>query len=209
MGKHILKCNRRTWANSLSIDSQLRLLNISSGIQSIRTVGRPNMRWDDHIKKFYENSFLGQIGYFCQVVFKYLLFSYLEEYCFGESQWAFRKESSVRDLLTVLVSTWIRAIGFGFEIGGYFNDVAGVFDRADKEYIMMNFFSIGVSDQFLDSLNSYFEPRIGRVIVEGVFSDTFDLCNMIYALHYGMHFFMILLEPQKDLEDMHQFSMTI
>ena len=39
---------------------------------------------------------------------------------------------------------------------------------------------IGITENSLDFLNSYLEPRIGRVSVEGAFSDCFDLCNMIF-----------------------------
>ena len=68
MAKHILKYNPRTWAKSLSIVSQLPLLNITSEISSKRAIDRVRMRWADNIKKFCENSFPDKIGYLWQDV---------------------------------------------------------------------------------------------------------------------------------------------
>ena len=45
---------------------------------------------------------------------------------------------------------------------------------------MANLYSAGVSDVFLDFLNSYLEPRLGRVTVEGAFSETFSMCDMVF-----------------------------
>ena len=147
-------------------------------------------------------------------VLKNPLISFLEKHGYGNAQWAFRKESSARDLLLVLVSTWIRKICMGRKIGLYLSDIAGAFDRVDKDCLMLNFFSIGVSDQFLDFLNSYLEPRIGRVTVEGAYSDTFDLCNMIYqgtvlGPPLWNVFFMTSQMLLKYMEHKHQFVLTI
>ena len=40
--------------------------------------------------------------------------------------------------------------------------------------------SIGVPDNFLDFLNEYLNPRIGYAMVEGAFSDAFELANQVF-----------------------------
>ena len=40
--------------------------------------------------------------------------------------------------------------------------------------------SVGVADVFLDFLNSYLEPRVGRVAIENVLSDVMLLCDTIF-----------------------------
>ena len=73
----------------------------------------------------------------------------LQLHGYGDAQWAFRKESSARDLLTILSSTWIKSICMGKKIGLNLNDIAGACDRVDKEYLLIKFYSIGISDKFL------------------------------------------------------------
>ena len=108
------------------------------------------------------------------------LIDYLQKFGFGKAQWAFQRAAGARDLLTVLSAKWIRAICMGRKIGAYFSDIAGAFDRVDKEWLMAKLYNLGVNDTFLDFLNSYLEPRIGRVSVESIFSESFILCNMVY-----------------------------
>ena len=45
---------------------------------------------------------------------------------------------------------------------------------------MAKLVSAGVPDSYLDFLNSYLEPRIGRVSVEGALSDMFDIANSVF-----------------------------
>lgn len=108
------------------------------------------------------------------------LILFLQQFGFGDSQWAFRKQSSSRDLLTILVGSWIRGICSGKKIGRYFSDIAGAFDRVDKNYMLAKLRSIGVSDTFLDFIGSYLESRIGRVTIDGIYSEIFDLCDMVF-----------------------------
>ena len=87
--------------------------------------------------------------------------SFLKSHAFGNAQWAFRKQSSARDLCFVCVSRWVLAICQGYKIGAYLGDIAGAFDRVFKDFLMAKLSSAGVADVFLDFLNSYLEPRIG------------------------------------------------
>ena len=52
----------------------------------------------------------------CEKILGSPLISFLEAHGFGDSQWAFRRESSARDLLTVLTATWIRELYKGRKI---------------------------------------------------------------------------------------------
>ena len=40
--------------------------------------------------------------------------------------------------------------------------------------------SVGVANLYLDFLNSYLETRLGRVAVEGIFSEVIDLTDTIF-----------------------------
>jgi len=105
---------------------------------------------------------------------------YLENFGYGKNQWAFRKRSSSRDLSLVCVSSWILCCCRGFKVALYFGDIKAAFDRVYKDYLLAKLHSIGVADTFIDFLNSYLEPRIGRVAVEGVLSDVFELADMVF-----------------------------
>lgn len=80
----------------------------------------------------------------------------------------------------MLTGTWIRAICTGHRIGAYFSDITGAFDRVDRIYMLGKLQNIGVNHFFLDFIASYLEPRVGRVTVEGAYSNVFDICDMVY-----------------------------
>ena len=108
------------------------------------------------------------------------LMMFLQDHGFGDSQWAFRKQASSRDLVLVFISQWIQAICGGFKVGTFMGDITAAFDRVDKELLLGKLQSLGVAEVYLDFLNNYLEPRIGRVAVEGALSDTILLCDMVF-----------------------------
>ena len=108
------------------------------------------------------------------------LIAFLEVHGFGTNQWAFKKLSSARDLVLVCVSSWILSCCRGRKIVVYLSDIAGAFDRVYKDYLMGKLQQVGVSPTYLDFLNSYLEPRIGRVAIDGILSETFLLCDMVF-----------------------------
>ena len=108
------------------------------------------------------------------------LIAFLDQHGFGNSQWAYRKRSSARDLVLLCVSQWILAICNGKKIGAYLSDISGAFDRVYKDYMLAKLHSAGVADIFLDFLNSYLEPRVGKVAIDSVFSEVFTLENTIF-----------------------------
>ena len=57
------------------------------------------------------------------------LIVFLEAHGYGNAQWAFRKKSSARDLVTILVAKWVILICQGEQIGIYLSDISGAFDK--------------------------------------------------------------------------------
>ena len=108
------------------------------------------------------------------------LIAFLEAHGFGSAQWAFRKKSSARDLSLVCVSRWSLAFCRKCKMGAYLGDISGAFDRVFKDFLLAKLSSVGVADVFLDFLNSYLEPRVGRVAIEDVLSDAMTLCDSIF-----------------------------
>ena len=108
------------------------------------------------------------------------LVAYLQQHGFGSNQWAYRKRCGSRDLALMCITSCVVAICSGHKMSVYLSDISGAFDRVWKEYLIGKLASVGVPDVFLDFLNAYLAPRVGYVTVAGVFSDVFDLCNMVF-----------------------------
>ena len=108
------------------------------------------------------------------------LVSFLQQNSFGSQQWAFCKQRSAKDLVTALVLLWIRDICNGKKIGAYLSDIAAAFDRVFTEYLLPKLLQAGVGTKYFEFLRAYLQPRIGKVIVEGVESIAFQLQNTIF-----------------------------
>ena len=86
----------------------------------------------------------------------------LSQHGYGDSQWGFRKQSSASELVLVCVSKWILAFCMRLKVGLYLGDISGAFDKVFKDFLLAKLSAVGVADVFLDFLNSYLQPRIGR-----------------------------------------------
>ena len=95
------------------------------------------------------------------------LTSFLERKAFGANQWAFSAGLSARDLITMLIMSWILAICTGKKVGAYLSDISGAFDRISKPYMLAKLHACGVGATFLNFLDAYLSPRKGQVIVQG------------------------------------------
>jgi hypothetical protein len=113
------------------------------------------------------------------VIARYL-FQYLQEHGFGKNQWAFSKGRSARDLVTLLIMSWILEACKGNVIGAYLSDISAAFDRVFKDYMIVKLHSAGVGECFLRFLDAYLQPRTGRVVVEGSVSQDFELSNTVF-----------------------------
>ena len=80
----------------------------------------------------------------------------------------------------MLVMSWTLEICQGRKIGAYLSDISGAFDRVFKPYLLAKLHSFGVGSKFLNFLDSYLSPRQGQVIVQGTYSDTFEIANSVF-----------------------------
>ena len=76
--------------------------------------------------------------------------------------------------------TWIISICIGRKVAGYLSDITAAFDRVCKEYILSKLQAAGVGSTYLAFLNAYLDERQGRVVVEGVESDPFQIFNTVF-----------------------------
>ena len=108
------------------------------------------------------------------------LTAFLEARGYGEAQWAFRKKSSARDLITICGAMWALLICQGFKIGLYLSDISGAFDKVSRALIIGKLSQLGLPGTFLDFLNDYLLTREGYVRVEGALSEAMALANMVF-----------------------------
>ena len=108
------------------------------------------------------------------------LVPFLQKRAYGENQWAFSTGLSARDMVTMLIMTWILAVCTGKKVGAYLSDISGAFDRVFKPYLLAKLHGFGVGSRFLNFLDAYLSPRKGQVVVQGTYSDTFEIANSVF-----------------------------
>ena len=75
---------------------------------------------------------------------------------------------------------WILGICSGRKIGAYLSDISGAFDRVSKEILLSKLSAAGVGSVYLNFLSAYLSPRQGQVVVEGEFSEIFEIANSVF-----------------------------
>ena len=108
------------------------------------------------------------------------LITFLQRTAFGKSQWAFTPGLGSRDLVTKLVMECILSICSDKKIGAYLSDMSGAFDRVCKEYLLAKLQAVGVGSVYLNFLDAYLSPRQGQVVIEGEFSEMFEIANSVF-----------------------------
>ena len=108
------------------------------------------------------------------------LISFIQRKGFSNYQWAFRKRSSSRDLITVCIAKWKLQICEGMKIGLFLADISAAFDRVARNLLLGKLMQCGVPSQYIDFLNAYLQPREGFVIVEGIVSHMIELTDMVF-----------------------------
>ena len=108
------------------------------------------------------------------------LVPFLQNNAFGDDQWAFRTGLGCKDLVTMLVMSWILAICSGQKIGAYLSDITGAFDRVFKIHLLAKLYAVGVGSTYLNFLDAYLSPRQGKVVVQGAASEPFVLDDMVF-----------------------------
>ena len=108
------------------------------------------------------------------------LVPFLQANAFGDNQWAFSHGLGAKDLVTMLVMSWVLAICSGKKIGAYLSDITGAFDRVFTPYLLAKLQSAGVGSTYLNFLSSYLAPRKGKVVVQGSASAEFTLEDTVF-----------------------------
>ena len=104
----------------------------------------------------------------------------LERKGFGNAQWAFRKMSSARDMVTIYVAKWVLLVCQGRKVGLYLSDISGAFDKVSRLLLIGKLSQLGLPSTFLDFLNPYLLTREGLVRVEGSLSEAMLLTSMVF-----------------------------
>ena len=76
--------------------------------------------------------------------------------------------------------SWIHTICTGKKIGAYLSDITGGFDRVYKPYLLAKLQGFDIGAKFLNFLDAYLSPRRGQVVVQGAFSDDFEIANSVF-----------------------------
>jgi hypothetical protein len=108
------------------------------------------------------------------------LVPYLQKKAFGENQWAFTPRLSSRDLVTMLMLSFILAVCMGNKVGGFLSDISGAFDRVCKEILLSKLQGAGIEGPLLKFLDAYLAPRVGNVVVQGKLSVDMIIANSVF-----------------------------
>ena len=87
------------------------------------------------------------------------LSNFLAQHGFSENQFAFKKGSSSKDLLCLLVNKWILHICSGQKIAFYMSDISGAFDHVCTAFLLAKLRALALPDSILDFLASFLAPR--------------------------------------------------
>ena len=108
------------------------------------------------------------------------LVPFLQKRTFGNNQWAFSPGLSSRDLVSMLMLSFILAVCTNKKIGAFLSDISGAFDRVSKEIILSKLQGFGVGETCLRFLDSYLAPRVGNVVVQGSMSEDMIIDNSVF-----------------------------
>ena len=108
------------------------------------------------------------------------LVPYLQRAAYGDSHWAFTTGLSSKDLVAMLMLSFILAICTGKKIGCFLSDISGAFDRVCKEILISKLQGRGIGGILLKFLDAYLAPRIGNVVVQGKHSVDMILENTVF-----------------------------
>lgn len=117
-------------------------------------------------------SLLPIISRIVEAVVKKQLTAYLiDNDLFPETQFAYRKQHSTEDALTLAVSRWQAARADRKFSGVVFVDMSKAFDRVQHERLIAELFSLGISGKALLWFCSYLSSRVQHVRVQDCLSD--------------------------------------
>ncbi len=99
---------------------------------------------------------------------------------FGSRQFAYTSGRSHRDALALSVLAWLHALEHGNLVALYCSDVSGAFDRVCSTRIAGKLASLHLHPRIFGILQSWLEPRVSKVVVEGCSSQWAALKNSVY-----------------------------
>ena len=65
-------------------------------------------------------------------------------------------------------------------MAAYLSDISGAFDKVFVPYLLAKFHRYGVGTTLLNFLASYLSPRSGQVLVQGAYSDPYEISNTVF-----------------------------
>ena len=98
----------------------------------------------------------------------------------GPNQYAYSRGPSYHDILFVNICSWISDMELGWLVGVYCSDVAGAFDRVDRQRLCNKLRVSGFHPKVIAFLMSWSENRTSRVVLGGVHSLDEILANSVF-----------------------------
>ena len=99
---------------------------------------------------------------------------------FGPHQFAYSKDRNAGDTLALLTMQWLWWMNTGKRIGVYCSDVSAAFDRVSAERLCQILRNKGVHSNVVDALESWLEPRVGAVVIDGSQSEEFIIQDSVF-----------------------------
>ena len=99
---------------------------------------------------------------------------------YGPNQWAYQCGRSCRDLVALLVASWLLAFEAKLKVGILLADIAGAFDKVPTPILMNKLIGAGVGDRMAAFLHTYLAPRSAVVVVPGGRSAPFPLQDTVF-----------------------------
>ena len=99
---------------------------------------------------------------------------------YGPNQFAYAKGKGSKDALAINVLQWIWWLHNGHQIALYCSDVSGAFDRVKATKLVEKLQKKGVTGDILNVIQSWLGEREAKVVVNGTFSKTAKLNNMVF-----------------------------
>ena len=99
---------------------------------------------------------------------------------YGPRQFAYMKGRGHRDALVANILQWLLWLESGKVVGLYCSDVSGAFDRVDREILVREIRSSGLSPCLVRILESWLDDRVAEVVVGGQAAAPAPLRNSVY-----------------------------
>ena len=99
---------------------------------------------------------------------------------FGPNQFAYMEGRGARDALAFMVLKWISSLVKQRKVAVYCSDVAGAFDRVNKERLLSKLKAKKVHPRLIAVVGSWLRSRSAKVVVGGMASVEFELRDAVF-----------------------------